>query len=185
MLNNIRFIEMIHAPEDSIVKWRKEAGVLRYLGNKRLEKKYGAKKAKTFREGFIEDDRVKEDLERLGREQTLEGLREFPFEDLESDGISKSLAFTVLLTLENLLRIEKYNLADQAEAEFIQKGHSVDVARALVANYPNLKKGRRNRIYSTKQEIALKPGPAPWPVPFVVSLVLEAMLKKRGSVMVQ
>ena len=78
------------------------------------------------------------------------------------------------------MRVERYSLADKAHEELTRTGFSSEVAEVLVASHPNLRKGRRSRLYSTKQEIPLESGQTPWPAPYLSALVFEKMLKKMG-----
>ena len=51
----------------------------------------------------------------------------------------------------------------------------------MLESRPNLKKGRKCRVYSTQLEIPVQSGQPPWPAPYVAALVLESMLKKKDK----
>ena len=91
------------------------------------------------------------------------------------------MALSIILTLENFLRLEHYSLADKALEEFLAAGISQEVAEWIITSNPNLKKGHRRRLYSTKLEIPIQSGQPPCPAPYVATLILESMLKKKNK----
>ena len=174
------FLENI-TPEELIYQWRSEAGILRYIGSRELTKRYGNEKSKRYRDTLTEIEKLDEVIEKLGRERTEEGLKSFPYQALEQEGISKSMALSIILTLEHFLRLEQYSLYDKAMEELLEKGHSLDVAIAMLAPNKNLRKGRLCRLYTTKLEIPIQSGQPPCPAPYVATLILESMLKKKNK----
>ena len=171
------------SPEEQICQWRNEAGILRHIGNRELTKKYGKEKSKQKRTDYTDFESLDEVTEKLGRERTEEGLKSFPYQALEQEGISKNMALSIILTLEYFLRLERYSLADKALEEFLAAGISQEVAEWIITSNSNLKKRHRHRLYSTKLKIPIQSGQIPWPAPYVTTLILESMLKKknRGS----
>ena len=174
------FLENI-TPEELIYQWRSEAGILRYIGSRELTKRYGNEKSKRYRDTLTEIEKLDEVIEKLGRERTEEGLKSFPYQALEQEGISKSMALSIILTLEHFLRLEQYSQYDKAMEELIERGHSQEVAMAILAPNKSLKKGRQCRVYSTKLEIRIQSGQPPSPAPYVATLVLESMLNKKNK----
>jgi len=89
------------------------------------------------------------------------------------------VVLSVILTLEHVLRIGQFNLADKALDEAIKAGFSPEIAAKMVAKLPSLRKGRRSKLYSIDFEIPVRSGQTPWPAPYVATLVLEAMLQTK------
>jgi hypothetical protein len=169
------------SPEDLICQWRKEAGILRILGGRCFQMQYGVGGARRRRHTLQELGTLDLELDQSGERETRKGLAAFPYEELAQAGIGKQLALAVILSVENWMRVEKYSLVEKAREELTELHLSAEVIDHLTSPLQSSRKGRRSRLASTKQDLPVRPGPAPWPAPFVSVLVLEAMLEQHGE----